>query len=154
MNLVLSLAVLAVSVTPGPREAAYTVDCPGSIETQQTLRAVPPGLQLIVPPASSEAGSASPRGSVLLGTRFIEGGPDSDQILAPDTSDGMLQDAGRRLHRWDFDNSESVWVSCTYRNTYLTLATRLPGGLSSCYAAWEDDPYGRFIEAWCLASAQ
>lgn len=151
MTIALALPLLAAAVLDAPESKRYEIPCPAEIETQQMLPVVPEGLRAIVPPDVHRLSPGiRPKRSALTGVGFIRGGPDTDMILAPFTSSGMIEAGDRRMHRWNFGDSSGVWVSCSYRNTYLTLGTMLPAGLSACFTAYANDRGARFLEAWCI----
>lgn len=108
------LALVALLATTGCSALAESVACPPSITVSETLTST------ASPPWTARYDNTSRN---LAGVGFFDGHPDEQRSLAPTTDS-----AGRNpVATWKFgSNPVSVWLSCRYQDSAITLTRPLP----------------------------
>ena len=149
----LALAVPGMLIAE-PTGQVVELPCPLEIETIQAIPAPPDGLVIVSPQRGhASAPGFDRRRSKLSGIGLVLDGPESGAVLAPDTSSGWEANGDLRQHRWRI-GSRSVWVSCSYSDTYLSLAAELPSGIHSCFSSYTAGTGSQFVRAWCVTADQ
>jgi hypothetical protein len=129
------LKVFALSIFCMQQTIAATVDCPGIINTHQTLQQEINGWNGYT--------AATDAQQVLQGVTFYDRHPSENASLAPDNEtpkDNKLV--------WSFDQKDNIWVACRYSNTNVQLIKKLPKALDNCTVTY-DANYSRVIRIDC-----
>lgn len=111
--------------------------CPASIRVEQSPLEIPSGWQAV-----RLAGRELFR---LNGASFSDGHPKDGAILRPARTT-------RKEARYDFTASypEGLWISCSYSETVVTIAQKLPDGVTSCMVEYGNKPPGVITKIQCL----
>lgn len=132
MNPSLPAALLALFATFSVAAQDKTFSCPAQITTKQSLHEAVAGWKPSVekPFSASRQKDTGYSEHNLDAVGFSEGPPEEQVLLAPDKESPTVK--GLWTSTWNFQKSESVWLSCNYRKTAVVLSRQLPAGLRSC----------------------
>ena len=101
--------------------AAGPVGCPATVTVSQ---------QLSTPVAGWKAGTDD-LPHRLSSITFFDGPPEENASLV---NDSTIRGAGKEIALWRFGTggSRTIWMTCGYSGTSITLSKSLPVGISSC----------------------
>jgi hypothetical protein len=124
------------------------VPCPETLETQQQAIGAPAVAQVVSPSAPDWLQNDNPKLARLEGIGFRTGGPDSWEILAPDSTSETFDTPRGDANRWTFAGQEAVWLTCHYRGTYLYLAYEMAREPMTCFSLVHPTPNDTMM-GWC-----
>lgn len=135
-------AVAALLFASSPLQAGGRIDlvCPDPIETRQEL-VTPAGDWHVARARPRARDVGDPRVSVHRGqvSGFTLGTPERRLVVAP------FESTPRR-NTFRFGGTETVWFTCSYRQTTITLSRPLPIGVDECTIETDERGVRR---AWC-----
>ena len=101
--------------------AAEPVQCPAQLQVRQQVAA----------PVTGWLAAADNLPNILAGITFFDGKPENNASLAPDKQTRLN---GKDLAVWNFGEyrSRSVYISCRYAWTSVTLQREMPKEIRSC----------------------
>lgn len=104
-----------------------TLECPGSLEVQQTAKEIPGW-------SPRNPNTASP----FYFVEFSDGDPKHSALLLPD---GETMVGRNTVLTYSFAPVQEPWVICSYRGTSMMLAKRLPGSVKHCKVTLDQRPH-------------
>lgn len=138
-HLRVAVAMLALMLAAGTAQA-FEFNCPAQLHTEQKATAVEAGWEAV-------ARFVDETPNVFSGIQFYEQHPSKMGSLVPDRS---LEQKGKSVNVWKFDprQSSDMWFACTYTQTVVILARRLPPGIRECKVVYQKG-YGAVENVAC-----
>lgn len=149
MKYVFLMFIVFLSIKAAATEVMIEYQCPERIETVQKVKE-PVGVwrESVVPPFSDGTeGKRNYSEHNLDYVGFSDGVPEERAFLIPDNEHELNSELW--VARWEFINSESIWVSCQYRQTTVQLSQKIPAGIKKCFVQGDDRKGITVQRVWC-----
>ena len=143
------IAMLFASFSVVAAEPAIEYQCPKRVMTIQSLATPLPGWrQSTERPFTTKDKKFSSYSEHNLDTvSFSEGVPEDRVTLIPDNE---LEATGKAWNaRWDFAQSETIWMACLYRRTTVMLSQQLPPRIKRCFVRFDNKKGITVQRIWC-----
>lgn len=133
-----TLGVTLLAAAGWMSEAAAQVPaCPPRLAVQQAAPAAPEGWKAF----------DTKREHPFIGVSFSEGTPDRRYTLAPDRDRKTGPNASTST--WTFSpGPEGHWVACTYAETAVVIAQKLPENVTACEVKYDTRHRPAIVREW------